>query len=115
MIARIFQIVTSLAAAQLVLHGMQTRVQNAAKRSILFAIAGVVAIAAAGFLLAALWLWLASLYGAMIANLVIGGGLLAVVLVITLIAVNIGKSTQPQVAASLSGDTSGQIGDLLAE
>jgi len=116
MLAKIFQLLTGLAAAQTAVQGMQLKMQAAARRTIYSAFAGFLALVAAGFLLAALWLWLDALYGATITNLAFGGGLLVVALIVATVAANMGKSTQPQATATASpGDTTAQISDLLGE
>jgi hypothetical protein len=115
MLVKIFHLITSLAAAQTAVHGMQEKVQVAARRSAYFAAAALLAFAAAGFLLAALWLWLASLHGAVTADLVVGGGLLAIGLVILGIGINTGKHRQESAPSGFPGDAAAPIGELLGE
>ena len=114
MFAKLFQLVSSLATAQSALHGMQTKVQTAARRTAVFLVAGVVTLVALGFFIAALWLWLTGLYGALIANVAIGGGLLAVVLILALIAASLGKQPQPPPAPA-AADVTAQVSELLTE
>jgi hypothetical protein len=115
MFAKLFQLVSTLVSAQTAIQGMQVRVQDAAKRSIVFLLAGVLALGALGFFIAAVWLWLAGLYGAVVANIVIGGGLLLVALILAAVAFNLGKSHQSPPPNIAAGDASAQLGELLAE
>lgn len=73
--------------------------------AILYLVAAVVALAAIGFLLLALYLWLGTLYSPIIASLIIAGGLFAVALIIAVIGMTTRRRRRRRTA---------EIGEIIA-
>lgn len=68
-------------------------VKTSAVRSAIYAVAGLVAVVAIGFFVAALWIYLASLHGSVAASLIVGSGFLALAILIAAIATMVGSRT----------------------
>ncbi len=98
MIENIFRLVGGVDALRGTVAQAQGRVRRTAQRAALYAASGLVALVAVGFLIAALWVWLASLYGALIANLLVGGGLAILALAIAVATSSAGEAQQPAAA-----------------
>ena len=84
-----------------------------AKRSAVFAVALIFAIAGLGFFISAIWLSLAAALGAIAASLWVGGGLFAVALLLVMVGVIVGRvgppPAQPQAALPEAIETAAQL------
>lgn len=106
-----------LAGGLAALDGIKQRARGRARQlalQIAVCVIGAVAVLTGlGFLLAALWVWLAPMYGALVANLLIGGGLALAGAGIALSAGSIGSGETPAAPAQpLAGFDTAAIGKM---